>query len=98
MNCEVELDLVWTKDRVLIELLNSKTGVDFKVTSTKLYVPVVTFSINDNIKFLGNLKEGFKRRISRNKNGSVKRTQPKNKNLDYMIVHIGIITVCLLFH
>ena len=34
------------------------------VTSTKLYVPVVTLSNNDNIKYLENVKQGFKRTIS----------------------------------
>ena len=29
-------------------------------TSTKLYAPVVTLSINDNIKSLENIKQGFK--------------------------------------
>ena len=37
------------------------------ITSTKLYVPVVTLSINDNIKFLEKIKQGFKRTISWNK-------------------------------
>ena len=34
------------------------------ITSTTLYVPAVTFSVNDSIKFLENTKQGFKRRIS----------------------------------
>ena len=33
-------------------------------TSTKLYVPAVTLSINNNIKFLENIKQGFKRTVS----------------------------------
>ena len=32
------------------------TGATFTVTSAKLYVPVATLSINDNIKFLENIK------------------------------------------
>ena len=50
INCEVKLDLSWTNDFVLIEQKNNITGVNFVITSTKLYVPVVTLSINDNIK------------------------------------------------
>ena len=30
------------------------------ITSTKLCVPVVTLPINDNIKFLENIKQAFK--------------------------------------
>ena len=29
------------------------------ITTTKLYVPVVTFSINDKIKFLENIKRNL---------------------------------------
>ena len=55
------------------------------ITSTKLYVLVVTLSINDNIKILENLKQGFKRTISWNKYGSEIKTLHKNNKLDYMI-------------
>ena len=55
MNCEVEFDLLWTKDCVLIEYQNNITSADFKITSTKIYVLVVTLTINNNIKFLEKL-------------------------------------------
>ena len=37
------------------------------MTDTKLYVPVVTLSSQDNDKLLKELKSGFKRTINRNK-------------------------------
>ena len=55
------------------------------ITSTTLYIPVVTLSINDNIKFLKNIKQGFKRTISLNKYRPEIITQPKHNNLDYLI-------------
>ena len=55
------------------------------ITSTKLYVPAVTLSINDNVKFLKDVKEGFKRTIYWNKDRSKITTQTKNNNLDYLI-------------
>ena len=61
------------------------TSATFQINNAKLYVPVVTLSINDNIKFLENIKQGFKRTISWNKYRSEITTQPKNNNLDYMI-------------
>ena len=61
------------------------TGTTFQINNAKLYVPFVTFSVNDNIKFLENSKQGFKRTISWNKYRSEKTTQPKNNNLDYLI-------------
>ena len=67
INCEVELDLKWSRNCVLIEDNDHIIGISFIITSTKLYVPVFTLSINDNIKFLENIKQGFKRTISWNK-------------------------------
>ena len=39
----------------------------FSITDTKLYVPVVTLSNQDNAKILENLKSGFERTINWNK-------------------------------
>ena len=36
----------------------------FKITDTKIYVPVVTLSTQDNAKLLQQLKSGFKRTIN----------------------------------
>ena len=35
------------------------TSATFPINNDKLYVPVVTFSIKENIKFLENAKKGF---------------------------------------
>ena len=42
-------------------------------------------SIKNNIKFLENIKKGFKTTISWNKYISEITTEPKNNNLDYLI-------------
>ena len=55
------------------------------ITSTELYVPVVTLPIRENIKFLEHLNQGFERAISWKKYRVEITTQPKNNNLDYMI-------------
>ena len=60
VNCEVELDLLWTKDCVLIIHHNNITWVYFMITSTKLYVPVVTLSTNDDIKVFENTNKDLK--------------------------------------
>ena len=85
INSEIELNLKRTKNSVLIEEDNNLIGVSFIITSTKLYVLVITLSINDNIKFLENIKQGFKRTIPLNKYRSEITKQPKNNNLDYLI-------------
>ena len=64
INCEVELDLLWTKYFVLMEHYNNITGIKFVIASIKFYIPVTIFSINNNIKLLENMKQGFKRTIS----------------------------------
>ena len=40
------------------------TGAKFQINNVKLSVPVVTFSINDNIEFLEHLKKGFEGIVS----------------------------------
>ena len=39
-------------------------GVAFHINSTNLFLPVFTLPINDKIKFLENIKQGFKITIS----------------------------------
>ena len=64
INCEVNLILTWSIDCVI----SSATGeTKFAITDTKLYVPVVTLSTQDNAKLLQQLKSGFKRIINWNK-------------------------------
>ena len=43
------------------------TGATPHINNAKLYAPVVILSINNNIKFLENIKQVFKRKISWNK-------------------------------
>ena len=64
INCEVNLILTWSKDCVIT---NSEGEAKFAITETKLYVPVVTLSTQDNAKLLQQLKSGFKRTINWNK-------------------------------
>ena len=57
----------------------------FIITDTKLYVPVVTLSTEDNEKLPKELKSGFKRTINWNKYQSKKRNQAQNRYLDFSI-------------
>ena len=88
INCEVELILTWTKNCVLADMTvanNPPSGLEFQITDTKLYVPVVTLSKENDIKLLEQLKSGFKRTIKWNKYRSQMTIQPKNNNLNYLI-------------
>ena len=61
------------------------TSATFQVNKAKLYVLVVTLSINDNIKFFEPLKQGFRGTVSWKKFRSEIRTEPKIINLHGMI-------------
>ena len=82
INCEINLILIWSENGVI----SSATGeTNFKITDTKLYVPVVTLLNQDNAKLLEQLKSGFKRKINRNKCQSKVLTQIQNQCLDLLI-------------
>ena len=55
------------------------------MTDTKLYVPVVTLSTQDNAKLLQQLKLGFKRTINWNKYQSKPELMERNQYLNYLI-------------
>ena len=59
INCKVELSLKWYERC----LLTAATTATFTITDAKLYVPIVTLSIEDNFKLSKLLNEGFKRPI-----------------------------------
>ena len=61
------------------------SGATFKIADTKLYVPVVTLSKENDTKLLEQLKLGFKRTIKWNKYRSQITIQPQNNNLTYLI-------------
>ena len=57
----------------------SPTELDFQITDTKLYVPVVTLSKENDKKHLEQLKSGFKRTVNWNKYRSQMAVQSNNK-------------------
>ena len=65
---------------------SSATGkTKFAITETKLYVPVVTLSTQDNAKVLQQLKFGFKRTINWNKYESNIKAFAQNRYLNHLI-------------
>ena len=55
INCKVELSLKWYERC----LLTAATTATFKITDAKLYVPIVTLSVEDNAKLSKLLSKGF---------------------------------------
>ena len=64
---------------------NPPTRLEFHIKDTKLYLPVVSLSKENDIKLLEQLKSGFKRTIKWNKYRSQMTTQNNNNNLNYLI-------------
>ena len=74
INCKIHLELNWSKDCVMSTIANTR----FKITSTKLYDPIVTLSSKDNVKLVKLLEEGFKRPVYWNEY----QTKIETRNLD----------------
>ena len=84
INCEINLILTWSLNGIIFNAAaNQET--EFAVTHTKLYVPVVTLSVQDNAKLLKPLKSGFERRNNWNKHQSKITTKAPNQYLDSLI-------------
>ena len=55
------------KNCVLLEENNNLISAAFQINHIKLYVPVVTLSIKNNIKFFKKIRQGSERTVSWNK-------------------------------
>ena len=56
--------MTWNQNYILSTVANNST---FAITDAKLYVPIVTLSIEDNVKLSKLLSDGFKRSVYWNK-------------------------------
>ena len=95
INSEAELILTWSKNCVLTDMITkyaednnpaivAPLGLEFQITDTKLYVPVVNLSKENDTKLLEQLKTGFTRAIKWNKCRSQMTVKPKKNNLNYL--------------
>ena len=82
INCEINLTLTWSDK---CALSNDTKATSFATLYTKLYVPGVTLSTQDNAKLLEQLKTGFKRTINWNKYQPKVSLQAPNPYLDFLI-------------
>ena len=65
INSEINLILTWSEDCVIS---SGTWKTKFRIRDTKIYVPIVTLSSQDNAKLLEQLKFVFKKTINQNKN------------------------------
>ena len=75
INCKIQLNLTWKKECVLS---NQSGNAVFIINDTKMYVPVVTLSKEDNKDFIEQQNKGFPRSIFWNEY----KTKEINENAD----------------
>ena len=82
IHCEISLMLSWSANCVIT---NSTGAGRFEKTHTKLYLPLVTLSTQDNAKLLQQLKSSFKRTINWDKYQSDPKTYAQNQYLNHLV-------------
>ena len=85
IDCEVNLILTWSENCVIVSTDVANQNSTFAITDTKLYVPVISLSQEDNAKLLQQLKSGFKRVINWNKYLSKPELLARNLNLNHFV-------------
>ena len=82
INCKANLILTWPSTCVST---NSTGAGRFPITNTKLYVPAIPLSTQDNSKLLQQLKSGFKRVINWSRYSSKPELLAQNPNLNHLV-------------
>ena len=85
INCEVNLILTWFANCVIVSTNVANQNAAFAITDTKLFVPIVILSTQDNEKLLQQLKSGFKRVINWNKYLSKPELFAQNPSLNHLV-------------
>ena len=88
INWKVNVILTWSSNCVITKFADAGR---FTINDTKLYVPIVTLSTQDNIKLIQQLKsfkgtiKSFKRTIYWNKYQSYPKTYAQKQNLNHLV-------------
>ena len=77
INCKIKLNLTWKKECVLSSAADDAV---FIINDTKLYVPVVTLSKEDNKNFIEQKNKGFQRSIYWNEYKTKEQTENADAN------------------
>ena len=77
INCKIKLNLTWKKECVLS---NQAGDAVFIISDTKMYVPVVTLSKEDNKDFIEQQNKGFQRFIYWNEYKTKEQTENADVN------------------
>ena len=82
---KINIFLTWSENRCIVAGTIAYQVPAFEITDTKLYAPVATLTIQNNVKLLKKLNLIFKRRSSWKKYQSKATMQTRNEYLDYLI-------------
>ena len=75
IDCQIHLEFNWSKDCVMSSVVGA---TEFKITSTKWYVPIITLSSKGNSELVKLLEDGFNRPVYWNEY----QTKIETRNLD----------------
>ena len=84
INCKIKLNLTWKKECVLSTDNDAADAVNnpvFIINDTKLYVPFVTLSKEDNKDFIEQQNKGFQRSIYCNEYKTKGQTEDADNNV-----------------
>ena len=85
INCGISLQLKWSRNCIIVAATTNNQNPTCQINDTKLYVPVVPLSTQENIKFLKELEFGFRRTINWDRYLAKTKNQARNRYLDYLI-------------
>ena len=85
IKCEVNLILTRSANYVIMYTNVANPDATFEITETRLYVPVITLSTQDDAKLLPQLKSGFNKIINWNKYLTKPELLRRNPNLNYLV-------------
>ena len=85
LNCKIGLQLKWSRNCIIVAGTANNRSPTFQINGTKLYVPVVTLSTQENIKLVKQVESGFKRTIFWNMYLAKTTNQARNRYFDYLI-------------
>ena len=85
ISCEANLILTWSTNCDIVASNVANQNATCEVADTKLYVPVVTLSIQDNAKLLQRLKSSFKKVVMWNEYSSKPELLAQKTNLNHFV-------------
>ena len=85
INSKINLSLTWSANCFIVYTDVANQCATLPIIETRIYVPVVTLSAQDNAKLLPQLKSGLKRTINWNKYLSKPESLEQNLHLNHLV-------------